>query len=464
MRTQTAADKRTGTGDGAVEALLKRCIHCGLCAAACPTFVMYRDERDSPRGRITLMRSMFEAGRASDQHGRRHIDRCLSCLSCMTACPSGVDYQHLVQHARMFVEETSRRPLQERVARWMVRTLVPHPARFRWALRLAPLGRRMGSFLRLLGFRQVAAMAEIGAVGFRRGGAAYSGPGTASVIGRRRGRVLLPAGCAQQIARPEINDATIRLLARRGVEVEVPAGSGCCGAVSSQLGQRREAVAFAKRNVDAWAKALSRDETDAIISNTSGCGTAIRDYPHLLKDEPAHRAEAGQIAAKTKDVVQFLADFDLGPPVRWSSLKVAYHSDCGLKHGLGVRDEPAALLRKAGFTVVALEDGDICCGAAGLHSVLEPDIAADLRARKIGYIRRVRPDVVATGSINCVTHLGQGMDTPVVHLVELLDWAYGGPVPRGLEALKPFMNAVPLTAMLKPEDYLEPLQEPTQVP
>jgi glycolate oxidase iron-sulfur subunit len=282
----------------------------------------------------------------------------------------------------------------------------------------------------------------------------YEGPGTAVTKGEKKGRVLLLTGCAQQILRPDINDATIRLLARRGVDVVVANGAGCCGALVHHLGREEEARRQAMRNVHAWSKEIGKAAVDAIIINTSGCGTMVKDYGHLFKDDPAYAERAATIAGLARDVSEFLAAYELGAPDRWSSLRVAYHSACSLQHGQGIHDEPRALLRQGGFTVMDVPEGHICCGSAGTYNILQPQIADELRSRKLKNIRSVRADVVAAGNIGCISQLAGGLDIPVVHTVELLDWAYGGPVPRGLGHLRRFVSDVPKPARVV-EDFIE---------
>jgi glycolate oxidase iron-sulfur subunit len=426
-----------------VDKILRRCVHCGLCTATCPTYVLLGDERDSPRGRIYLIKEMFEHDRRASPQVQHHVDRCLSCLSCMTTCPSGVDYMHLVDHARQHIQKTGSRSLRERVLRALLAATLPFPDRIRLALRAARLARPLLPALRALGLRELVAMLELAPAGLLRGGD-FTGPGTAATRTGRRKRVVLLAGCVQQVLRPEINDATIRLLARRGVDVEVAPGAGCCGALSYHMGREEAAIAFAKRNVDAWMRLSEKgDAVDAVIVNASGCGTTIKDYAHMLQSEPRYAERAAKIAAMTRDVTEFLANFEMGPPQRWSSLRVAYHSACSMQHGQRISTEPRKLLRDAGFSVVEIPEGHLCCGSAGTYNILQPAIANELRDRKVSNIKSVRPDLVVTGNIGCITQLARGMDIPIVHTVELLDWAYGGPMPRGLGALARHVQDVP---------------------
>jgi glycolate dehydrogenase iron-sulfur subunit len=433
--------------------MLKRCVHCGLCTAVCSTYVLLGDERDSPRGRIYLIKDMFERKTAPTAEVRTHIDRCLSCLSCMTTCPSGVDYMHLVDLARVHIHETGRRPIKSQALRWMLARIVPYPKRFRWALRLSPLGRPLVPLFNRIGLSELGAMIELAPSEANPSGT-YSGAGTAVTKSERRARVLMLSGCAQKVLRPDINDATIRLLARRGVDVTVSYGAGCCGALVHHLGREKESLSQVRRNVDAWWKEIQKSQVDAIIITASGCGTMVKDYGHVLRNDPDYAERAQKISELACDISEFLTRYDLGAPVRWSSLKVAYHSACSLQHGQRVVDEPRGLLKRAGFSVVDIPEGHICCGSAGVYNILQPDIANQLKARKVKNIKSVKPDLVAAGNIGCISQLNGAGDLPVVHTVELLDWAYGGPVPRGLEHLGQFVTDVPKPAFAV-EDFID---------
>lgn len=422
--------------------LLRRCVHCGLCTAVCPTYVLLADERDSPRGRIYIMKEMFERGEGATPEARHHLDRCLSCLSCMTTCPSGVDYMHLADIAREHIESTGNRPLKDRLLRRVLANVLPSPRRFRVALKLALWGKPFVGLLRRFGLGEVAAMLELAPETLPRS-ARYEGPGTAATTVERRGRVLLADGCAQQVLRPDINDATIRLLARGGIDVTVAAGAGCCGALAHHLGQEEAALEQVRRNVDAWSKEIGKDPVQAIISNASGCGTMIKDYGYLLRRDSEYAERAKRVSDLARDVVEFAAGFGLGPAKRWSSLRVAYHSACSLQHGQRVKEEPKTLLLNAGFSVVEPPEGHICCGSAGTYNILQPAIANELRDRKLRNIKSVKPDIVAAGNIGCISQLAAGLDVPIVHTVELLDWAHGGPVPSGLEQLAAYATDVP---------------------
>jgi glycolate oxidase iron-sulfur subunit len=349
---------------------------------------------------------------------------------------------HLVDLARVHIEETGTRSRKERLLRDMLARVIPYPRRFKMALRAAPLGRPFLPLIKRLGLKELVSMIEL-APPHMPPAPKYEGPGTAATGAERRARVIMLAGCAQQVLRPDINDATIRLLARRGVDVTVAARAGCCGALTHHMGRDEDAIAHAKRNVDAWTKEMGKGEIDAVVINASGCGTMVKDYGHLLQRDPGYAERAARISDMTRDISEFLSEYDLGPPKRWSSLKVAYHSACSLQHGQRVTDEPKTLLRNAGYTVADVPEGHICCGSAGTYNILQPEIAGELRARKARNIRSVKPDVVAAGNIGCISQLAPALDVPIVHTVELLDWAYGGPVPRGLEHLAQFVTDVP---------------------
>jgi len=454
MQTNFSAEQLSDPKIAEAERILRRCVHCGFCTAVCSTYVVLGDERDSPRGRIYLIKDMLEKGRGASADVQRHVDRCLSCLSCMTTCPSGVDYMHLVDMARVHIKETGTRSSKDKAIRWLLTRLLPYPERFRFALRFAPMGRPFVKVFRRLGLKELAAMVELAPQKLPPV-PRYRGPGTASTAAKRRARVIMMAGCAQQVLRPDINDATIRLLARRGVDVVVANGAGCCGSLVHHMGEESQALDQARRNVDAWIHEIEKAPVDAIIINASGCGTTVKDYGHMLRHDPEYAEKAKRISALTKDVSEFLAGYNLGPPKRYSSLRVAYHSACSMQHGQRITDEPKELLKKAGFTVVDIAEGHICCGSAGVYNILQPEIAGELRDRKVKNIRSAKPDLVATGNIGCIAQLEKGMEIPIAHTVELLDWAFGGPVPRGLESFEQYVSDVPEARRYVAEDYLE---------
>jgi len=413
----------------ASEKILRACVHCGFCTATCPTYVLLGDELDSPRGRIYLIKNMLEAGGPPDRETVKHVDRCLSCLSCMTTCPSGVNYMHLVDHGRRHIEAHYRRPLVERLLRHMLGRVLSRPAWLRAALYGARVAKPFTALLpkRLRPLVALAPRAVPAASPMDR-------PQIFPAEGTRQLRVALLPGCAQQVLAPEINEATIRLLTRHGCEVVVAPGSGCCGALRHHLGDEAPALALVRANIDSWERALASGGLDAIVVNASGCGTMVKDYGFLLRTDPAYAEKAARIAALARDVSEVTAALGLQPPREGAvpALRVAYHSACSLQHGQRVEREPRALLAAAGFTVVEVPEGHLCCGSAGTYNLLQPELASALRDRKLANIALTRADLVVAGNIGCITQLAGDAPLPVVHTVELLDWATGGAMPRGL--------------------------------
>jgi glycolate oxidase iron-sulfur subunit len=370
---------------------------------------------------------MLEKGEAATAETVKHIDRCLSCLSCMTTCPSGVHYMHLVDEARVHIEKTYRRPLFERLLRDALAFLMPRPIWFRAALKAAQLAKPLGRLAGALGLKPVAAL--FGLVPAAASPSEDVGaPGIYPTAGPRRARVAILRGCVQSVLDPAINAAAIRLLNRHGVEVVVTEGESCCGSLTHHLGKEKDALARAKRSIDQWLAA----EVDAVIVTASGCGTTIKDYGHMLRLDPAYAEKAERVSAITKDITEFLVALDLPAVSPPRALGVAYHSACSMQHGQQVRAEPKMLLSKAGFEVGDVPEGHLCCGSAGTYNILQPELARRLRDRKVANIETMHPDVIATGNIGCITQIAGGTNIPILHTVELLDWAYGGPMPRAL--------------------------------
>jgi glycolate oxidase iron-sulfur subunit len=406
--------------------ILRSCVHCGMCTATCPTYQVLGDELDSPRGRIYLMKDMLETGRAPDERTVRHVDRCLSCLSCMTTCPSGVDYMHLVDHARAHIERSYRRPLRERLLRAALARVLPYPARFRLALLAARLVRPVAGWLPDARLRAMVAMAPRRIPPVSRN----DDPQVFPAAGTRRMRVALMTGCAQRALNTDINDATIRLLTRLGAEVTVVTGTGCCGALTHHMGREADSHGFAGRNIRAFAAEMDGAGLDAIVINTSGCGTTVKDYGRMFEGG-ALAGDAGRVAAIARDVTEVVAALGL-PEGAPRGLRVAYHAACSLQHGQRIRALPKDLLKRAGFDVTEPADSHLCCGSAGTYNLMQPDISAELRRRKVSAIEARRPDVIAAGNIGCMMQIGAGTGVAVVHSVELLDWATGGPKPASM--------------------------------
>ncbi len=413
--------------------ILRTCVHCGFCTATCPTFVLLGDELDSPRGRIYLIKDMLETGRPATEEVVRHVDRCLSCLSCMTTCPSGVHYMHLVDHARTYIEATYRRPWHDRALRRVLTEVLPRPSLMRLALRGARLARPFARLLPRHGVlaHRLRALLKL-APSKIPPPSPVEIPAAHPAVGTRRARVALLAGCAQQVLDPAINEATIRLLTRMGVEVVVAEGAGCCGALTHHMGQHDPAIAAATANITAWTRELEAGGLDAIIVNTSGCGTTVKDYGFMFRTaEPALRAQAERVSALAMDISEYLTRLNYAPTRPAPGLTVAYHAACSLQHGQKIVGEPKALLRKAGFIVKEPAEGHLCCGSAGTYNLMQPEIATRLRTRKLENIRATAPDLIAAGNIGCMTQLA-GDQLPVVHTVQLLDWMAGGPKPANL--------------------------------
>jgi glycolate dehydrogenase iron-sulfur subunit len=433
MQTQFSAEALANPHTRELESILRSCVHCGFCTATCPTYVTLGDERDSPRGRIYLIKDLLETGRAMGPEEVAPIDHCLSCLSCMTTCPSGVDYRRLVDHARVRIEETYRRPLLDRLTRALLVRLLASKRGFRLALRLAVIGRAFQPALRRLpGIGPtVEAMLAL-APSTIPSPAPTEGPGVyATDAAPVRRRMALLGGCAQAALAPEINAATIRLLNRAGIEVVIPRGEGCCGSLAHHMGAEKRALNLARADIDAWTRELEGDGLEAIVVTASGCGATIKDYAYMLRDDRAYAKKAERIAGLAKDISEVAGALDL-EYTRARRLVVAYHPACSLQHGQKIVDAPKVLLRRAGFDVRSIPEAHLCCGSAGTYNILQPAIANALRDRKVANIARLRPDVIAAGNIGCIAQIGSGTETPVVHLVELLDWASGGPAPAAL--------------------------------
>ncbi|PIV76575.1 MAG: glycolate oxidase iron-sulfur subunit [Rhodobacteraceae bacterium CG17_big_fil_post_rev_8_21_14_2_50_65_11] len=408
--------------------ILRNCVHCGFCTATCPTYQVLGDELDSPRGRIYLIKDMLENDRPADEKTVKHIDRCLSCLACMTTCPSGVHYMHLVDHAREYIEQTYRRPLMDRLLRWTLSKIIPYPGRFRLALLGAKIGRPLAVLMPDARLKAMLAMAPKTIPPVSRN----DDPQVFPAIGERKKRVALMTGCAQKALNTDINDATIRLLRRLGCEVVVARGQGCCGALTHHMGKVDESHASAARNIRAWKAEMDGDGLDAIVINTSGCGTTVKDYGHMFRNEPL-AGEAAAVSGLAMDVSELLMQLDL-PEGDDKHLTVAYHAACSLQHGQKIKTYPKDLLKRAGFKVVEPADSHLCCGSAGTYNLLQPEISAKLKDRKVRTLEAKTPDVIAAGNIGCMMQIGGGTEVPVVHTVELIDWATGGPRPSALDA------------------------------
>ncbi len=428
MQTNFTADQLRDPDTARSNEVLRACVHCGFCTATCPTYQVLGDELDSPRGRIYLIKDMLETGRPADEKTVKHIDRCLSCLACMTTCPSGVHYMHLVDHARAYIEETYKRPWMERLLRGILAQVLPYPGRFRLALRGAQIARPFKALMPDVRLRAMLEMAPRTLPAPNPNDA----PQVFPAQGARRMRVALLTGCAQRVLNTDINDATIRLLTRLGCEVVVARGVGCCGALTHHMGKVASSHALAGANIRAWAAERKGEGLDAVVINTSGCGTTVKDYGHIFRND-ALAEDAAMVSGLACDISELLQRLEI-PEGPARGMRVGYHAACSLQHGQQIKSAPKALLKRAGFEVVEPAESHLCCGSAGTYNLMQPEISAQLKDRKVRTLEAKKPDVIATGNIGCMMQIGSGTGVPVVHTVELLDWATGGPKPRALAA------------------------------
>ncbi|MBT8455035.1 MAG: glycolate oxidase subunit GlcF, partial [Alphaproteobacteria bacterium] len=416
----------TDPGTARANEVLRTCVHCGFCTATCPTYQVLGDELDSPRGRIYLIKDMLENNRPADAKTVKHIDRCLSCLACMTTCPSGVHYMHLVDHARAYIEKTYKRPLFERVLRWTLARILPYPMRFHVALLGAKIGKPFARFMPDPRLRAMLEMAPKKIPPVSRN----DDPQVFPALGEKKMRVALMTGCAQKALNTDINDATIRLLRRLGCEVVIAEGMGCCGALVHHMGKEDESHATAAKNISAWMAEDRGEGLDAIVINTSGCGTTVKDYGHMFRND-ALAEDAARVSELAMDVSEVLMKLDM-PEGEAQGVRVAYHAACSLQHGQQIKTYPKDLLKRVGFEVVEPRDSHLCCGSAGTYNLMQPEISKQLQKRKVTTLEERNPDIIAAGNIGCMMQIGNASSVPIVHTVELLDWVTGGPMPPAL--------------------------------
>ncbi|KWV58977.1 2-hydroxy-acid oxidase [Bradyrhizobium macuxiense] len=435
MKTEFSLTQLADPDIKEADKILRACVHCGFCTATCPTYVLLGDELDSPRGRIYLIKEMLEKDKPPTPDVVKHIDRCLSCLACMTTCPSGVNYMHLVDQARVRIERDYTRPLTERLLRSVLAFVLPRPGMFRLSMILAGLARPFAALLPTpsVGASSPGLLERIKAMlALAPHGLPQPGPAAGTVfapVGRRRGRVALLQGCAQQVLAPRINQAAINVLTRHGIEVVLVKDEQCCGALTHHMGQDADALSRARANIIVWQREADQNGLDAILVTTSGCGTVIKDYGYLLREDRAFAGPAARISTLAKDISEYLAGIELAPSTQKGDVIVAYHSACSLQHGQKITQLPKELLSKNGFVVKDVPESHLCCGSAGTYNILQPDIASRLRDRKVANIALVKPDMIAAGNIGCMVQIAGGTSVPVVHTIELLDWATGGPRP-----------------------------------
>jgi glycolate oxidase iron-sulfur subunit len=421
MRTAFSPLQLTDPHLAEAEKNLRACVHCGICTATCPTYVLLGDERDGPRGRIVLMQNMLEKGAAPDPETVLHVDRCLSCLACRTACPSSVDYARLVDEARTHIQTTYRRPLGDKFLRWLIATVMPRPALVRAGLIVARL---MGPLVSLLPGR-LQHMARLGAH------TALSGPVSLprAVLPNAR-RIALMPGCVQAAIAPDIDAAVARVLARRGIELVPLEGAGCCGAIVQHLGRSEDAKNWARRAIEAFERAGGAASFEGVLITATGCSAHLKDLGHQFLDDPLWLPRARAFSAACRDFLELAEPIQREP----RHLRVAWHAACSLQNGLKLAGKGEALLASAGFDVATIPEGHLCCGSAGSYSILQPEIAGALRERKLANIALAQADIVASSNIGCLNHLAGREAPPLVHIAELVDWVEGGPVPVALAA------------------------------
>ena len=437
MQTSFTKEQLKDKSIAKVDKILRACVHCGMCTATCPTYQVLGDELDSPRGRIYLIKDMLENERVPDENTVKHIDRCLSCLACMTTCPSGVDYMHLIDHSREYVEKKYKRSLDDRFMRWLLARVLPYPNRFRLSIYGAKLAKPF-AFMIPKKFRTM--------VEFAPKKIPPKSPNDRPQIFKAKNigkdnrkpikRIALMTGCAQKVLNTDINDATIRILTRNGCEVVVAKGAGCCGALTHHMGKTDESHATGAKNIKAWFKEIAGEGLDAIVINTSGCGTTVKDYGVMFEGHELEK-EAKEIAKITKDISEVLMELNIKPIKMLKKPKVTYHAACSLQHGQQIKTFPKTLLKRVGFEVVEPVDSHLCCGSAGTYNLMQPEISTKLKTNKVKHIEATKPDVIATGNIGCMMQIGSSSDIPIVHSIELLDWATGGPTPPALRPLAP---------------------------
>ncbi len=426
MQTNFTPEQLNDSAIARSNEVLRACVHCGFCTATCPTYQVLGDELDSPRGRIYLIKDMLENERTPDATTVTHIDRCLSCLACMSTCPSGVHYMHLVDHAREYIDQNYKRRWDDRLLRWMLARILPYPTRFRVAMLGAKIAR---PFRRLIPDARIRAMLEMAPKSIP--SVSLNDDPQVFVPKEKKMRVALMTGCAQKALNTDINDATIRLLTRLGCEVVVADGAGCCGALTHHMGKTQESHGFAAQNIRAWTAEMDGAGLDAIVINTSGCGTTVKDYGHMFRDTEL-AADAQRISLIAKDISEVLIELDLGGAQAPAPVRVGYHAACSLQHGQQIKTHPKTLLKRAGFDVSEPQDSHLCCGSAGTYNLMQPEISKQLKERKIKTLQDLSPAVIAAGNIGCMMQIGSGIGVPVVHTVELLDWATGGPIPPAM--------------------------------
>jgi len=435
METNFSKEQLKNKDNKSSEKILRKCVHCGFCNATCPTYLLLGDELDGPRGRIYLIKDMIENNKPANEKIVKHIDRCLSCYSCMTTCPSGVNYMHLIDHGRSHIEKTYKRSFNDRIIRDFLSKILPNPTYFRIASILT-------LFVKPIQFifpKKIRQMISLMPIKFPK----RQLPKMRVYQSRKKkkpvARVALLTGCVQKVISPQINEATIRLLNRHNIEVVIPKGISCCGSLNHHLGKSDLALKTFKKNISIWHDEYLKNGLDAIISNTSGCGTTLKDYGFILRSDNDYKKKAKKISELTKDITEYLDENVklnfIDKSVKEKKYKIAYHSACSMQHGQKIHYEPINLIKKTGNEVLEISDGHLCCGSAGTYNLLQSDIAKKLLEKKVANIEKIKPQFISTGNIGCITQIANGTKIPILHTVEIIDWYTGGPKPKILRNL-----------------------------
>ena len=432
MQTNFTKKQLQDSNISSADGILRKCVHCGFCNATCPTYQIVGDELDGPRGRIYLIKDMLENDKPANEKIAKHIDRCLSCYACMTTCPSGVNYMHLVDHARNHIEKTFVRPFFDRFIRNLLSKILPSPTLFR----MAGYSARLFYPFRFLFPKKIKNMMKYMPNSFPV--SRQENKEIYSPVGKTYARVALLTGCVQRVISPQINDATIEILNRHGVEVIVPKKVDCCGSLNHHLGKEELAHKSFINNINSWFKWYEEKNLDAILVTTSGCGTTLKDYGYIFRDHPDKelRRRAKMVSSLAKDVTEYLGkNIKLNYVKKDKKFTIAYHSACSMQHGQKIHSQPMDLLKKTGNEIVEIPDGHLCCGSAGTYNLLQDEMAAELLKRKVSNIDKVKPDFISTGNIGCMTQISSGTKIPIVHTIEILNWYTGGEKPTAINLL-----------------------------
>ena len=436
METHFSKEQLKDKNNKSSEKIIRKCVHCGFCNATCPTYQLLGDELDGPRGRIYLVKDMIEKNKPANEKIVKHIDRCLSCYSCITTCPSGVNYMHLIDHGREHIEKTYKRPLGERIIRNFLSIVMSNSTYFKIIGRLTLLAKPFSFIFP----KKIREMISLMPMTFPKKTLPKMNVYKSNKKKKSVARVALLTGCVQKVLSPQINEATIRLLNRHDIEVVVPRGIECCGSLNHHLGKSELAQKTFKKNISIWYDEYLNNGLDAIISNTSGCGTMLKDYQFVFRADPELKKKAKKISELTKDISEYLDEnvklnFIENSKDSKKEYKIAYHSACSMQHGQKIHEVPMNLIRKTGNKVFNIPDGHLCCGSAGTYNLLQSDIAKQLLQNKILNIKKINPEFITTGNIGCIAQIANATKIPILHTVEIIDWYTGGPKPQILKKI-----------------------------